>query len=129
MTDSHDSGPTSSPRWARVDAIISGAPSVPRRPPIFLFSFEEMSLLLYIHKTMRRTQNCSWLKVGAIGETCGKRCMREFCKLLSYRMREAFLPKPCRKCGQDHTVRAAAMYFLWCYSGEDKYEKDLEKSS
>ena len=21
------------------------------------------------------------------------------------------------------------MYFLWCYSGEDKYEKDREKSS
>ena len=28
-----------------------------------------------------------------------------------------------------HTVRAAAMYFLWCYSGEDKYDKDREKSS
>ena len=40
--------------------------------------FEEMCLSLYTHMTMRGTQNCSWLKVGAIGETCGKRCMGEF---------------------------------------------------
>ena len=31
---------------------------------------------------MRRTHNCSWLTVGAIGEAYGKRCMREFCKLI-----------------------------------------------
>ena len=50
---------------------------------------------------MRGTQNCNWLKVGAIGDTCGKRCMGEFCKLHSYRMRGgSILPKQCRKCGQ-----------------------------
>ena len=27
---------------------------------------------------MRVTQNCSWLKVGAIGETSGERCIWEF---------------------------------------------------
>ena len=50
---------------------------------------------------MRGTQNCSWLKVGAIGETYVKRCTGEFCKLHSYRMRgDSILPKPCRKCGR-----------------------------
>ena len=32
------------------------------------------------------------------------------------------------KMRESHTVRAAAMYFLWCYSGKDKYEKGREKA-
>ena len=101
MADSHNSGPPHPLGGPRVDAILSGAPAVPRRPLIFKFTFEEMCFSLYTHRTMRGTQNCSWLKVGTIGETCGKRCMREFCKLHSYRMRGgSILPKPSRKCGR-----------------------------
>ena len=60
-----------------------------------------MRLSLYTNRIMRGTQNCSWLKVGAIGETYGKRCMEEFCKLHSYRMRGgSIVPKPRRKCGR-----------------------------
>ena len=81
---------------SQVDAILTRRPLA--APNLY---FEEMCLSLYIHMTMRGTQNCSWLKVGAIGETCGKWCMGEFCKLHSYRMRGgSILPKPCRKCGQ-----------------------------
>ena len=63
--------------------------------------FEEMCLSLYTHRTMRGTQNCSWLKVVIICEPCGKQCMGEFCKLHSYRIRvDSILSKPCRKCGR-----------------------------
>ena len=96
-----------SPLLTLLPAPTSGQ-SHPRRVPSRCYShppfpqslFEEMCLSLYTHMTMRGTHNSSWLNVGAIGETCGKRCMGEFCKLHSYRMRgSSILPKPCRKCG------------------------------
>ena len=104
-------------RWGRLCPqqcfLDRGPPSPSVGPESMLFSpavfpaapnlyFEEMCLSLYIHRTMRGTQICRWLKVGAIGETCGKRCMVDFCKPHSYRMRGgSILPKPCRKCGRD----------------------------
>ena len=53
---------------------------------------------------MRGTQNCSWLKVGAIGETCGKRCMGCF---VSYIVTEcagvAFYQNQVENAGEPHS--------------------------
>ena len=55
--------------------------------------------------------------------------MGELCKLHSYRMRGGSIyQNHVENAGEPHSP-AAAMYLLWCYSGEDKYDKDREKSS
>ena len=72
------------PSGPRVDAILTRCS--------LKSLIEEMRLSLYTHMTIRGTQNCSRLKVGAIGETW----------LHSCRMRGgSILPKSCRKCGRD----------------------------
>ena len=55
-------GPTPPPRWAP-----SRCYSHPPSPSLYL----NKCVYHCTRRTMRGTQNCSWLKVGAIRETCG----------------------------------------------------------
>ena len=94
-----DRGPPQPLGGPRVEAILT------RRPPAALnLYFEEMCLSLFIHRVMRGTQNCSWLKVGAIGETCAKRCMGSF---VSYIVTEcavvAFYQNHVENAGEPHS--------------------------
>ena len=59
------------------------------------------------------TQNCSWLKVGTIGETCGKRCMREFYNLLVSEWAEvAFYQNHVENAGEPHSPSRSYVLFV-----------------
>ena len=41
---------------------------------------------------------CKWLKIGST-ELCGKKCMKEYCKVHLARLRQSPGTTPCTKCG------------------------------
>ena len=62
-------------------------------------SIKNKSNLGYIRKMVRGKNNCGWLMLSR-KETCGKRCMGEYCAWHNYQLKTVKKrPVPCRSCG------------------------------